>query len=208
MLTFFFSPWACSLASHIALEETGAAYEERSLAFAKDEQRSAEYLAINPRGRVPALKVGDVVLTENSAILPFIADHFPDAGLLPTDPVERARCASLIGFISSTVHPSYTHIRRPERFAEDKAVYPELISTGRKNFLANLRDLDALLAGRTWAMGDAYTVCDPYVFVMASWPQRIDLPIDDLTNLNAHRARMLARPAVQRVLEREGIKVV
>lgn len=207
MITFYYSPWACSLASHIALEETGAPYEERSLAFAKEEQRSTEYLAVNPRGRVPALSVDGVVLTENSAILPFIADRFPKARLLPADPLERARCASLIGFISSTVHPSYTHIRRPERFADDKSVHPALIETGRKNFLANLRDLDALLAGKTWAMGDAYTVCDPYVFVMASWPQRIDLPIEGLNNLVAHKKRMLERPAVRRVLEREGLNV-
>ncbi|HEY0835222.1 MAG TPA: glutathione S-transferase N-terminal domain-containing protein [Azospirillum sp.] len=205
MLTLYYSPGACSLASHIALEETGAPFEARPVILAKGEQRTPEYMAINPRARVPALRVdGGEVLTENPAILTHLARRFPEAGLLPADPLAEARCLSLMAFLSSTVHPAFAHIFRPERFADDTAAHPAIKETGRRVFFDCLKEIDGLLAGKEWVQG-SYTVCDPYLLVFYWWGMRIELPVAELANYTAHKQRMLARPAVRRAIEREGI---
>lgn len=205
MLTLYYSPGACSLASHITLEETGAPFEARRVALANGEQNTPEYRAINPRGRVPALRVDDgEVLTENPAILAYLARRFPEATLLPADPLAEARCLSMMAFLSSSVHPAFAHIFRPERFADDTAVHPALKEKGRQVFHDHLREIDGLLAGKEWAQGP-YTVCDPYLLVFYWWGMRIELPVAELANYTAHKQRMLARPAVRRAIEREGI---
>jgi len=118
MLTLYYSPGACSMASHIALEETGAAYTPQPVLIPKGEHQSPEYLkTVNPRGKVPALKTDDGILTENVAILTYLARTFPDAKLLPIDPLGTARALSHMAYLSNTVHPAFTHIMRPGRFA-------------------------------------------------------------------------------------------
>lgn len=105
---------------------------------------------INPRGKIPALRTNEGVLTENVAILTYIARTFPQAGLLPEEPIEMARCISDMAWLSSTVHPAFIHIVRPGCFATDKAAHPNLKATGRENARKLLQELDALLAGREW----------------------------------------------------------
>lgn len=203
MVTLYYSPGACSMASHIGLEESGEPYETKLVALAKGEQRSEAYLKINPRGRVPALVVGDGVLTENTAILTYLARRHPEAKLLPTDPFQEARCISTMVWFSTTVHPSFTHINRPERFAEDPAAHPTLKETGRKAFWANCQEINGLLKGKDWMMGAQYTVCDPYALVFYGWGVRIGLPMKELAAYTASKDRMLRRPAVRKILERE-----
>jgi len=130
MLTLYFSPGACSLASHIAIEETGAPYEAKLTALAKGEQRTPEYLAINPRARVPALKTEDGVITENVAILTYLAKRFPEKTLLPRDLPAEVRCISMMAWLSNTVHPGFTRVFRPERFAEDPATHEAIKKSG------------------------------------------------------------------------------
>ena len=110
MHKLYYSPGACSLASHMALEEAGADYEPVRINFAEAQQRSPEYLRINPKGRVPALAEGDRVVTENPAILRYVARLYPQAKLWPEDPYAEARCTEWLAFISSTVHPAYAHV--------------------------------------------------------------------------------------------------
>lgn len=205
MLTLYFSPGACSMASHIALEETGAKYEPHPIQLSKGEQKTEAYLKINPRGRVPALRVDDQILTENLAILFYIAKRFPEAKLLPADPLQEARCLSNMAFFSSTVHTTFAHIMRPERYSKDEAAHGNIKDTGRETFHGYLREIDSMLAGKTWMMGDQYTVCDPYALVFYWWGTRIELPTGELKNYTAHKNRMLQRPAVQRALEQEKI---
>ena len=128
MLTLYYAPGACSMASHIGLEETGAPYETRLVSFANSEQRSEAYLKINSRGRVPALSVDGAILVENTAILTYLAKKFPTAKLLPADPLAEARCISNMAWFSNTVHPSFTHINRPERFADCVRMLPKTLS--------------------------------------------------------------------------------
>jgi glutathione S-transferase len=204
MLTLFYSPGACSMASHIALEEVGAAFEGKQVALAKGEQHSPAYLKINPRGKVPALRFDDgSVLTENTAILTYIARSFPEKGLLPKEPTAEAHCISMMAWLSNSVHPAFTRIARPERFAEDPIATPSLKETGKKNFWAGLQEIDGIVAGKTWMRGETFTVCDPYALVFYGWGKRIELPVKELKSYTAWKDRMLERPAVHTVLERE-----
>lgn len=204
MLTLFYAPGACSMAAHIALEESGEKYEPKRMDLAKGEQKTPDYLKIHPLGRVPALKLDDgSPLSENTAILPFLGKRF---GLWPADPVKEGKALSVIGFFASTVHPAHAHITRPERYTEDKAAHPALQAMGKKTFHDYLKQIDGMYAGREW-LSDKYSVLDPYAFVFYTWGVKRELPVAELKNYSALKDRMLTRPAVQRVVADEGVKL-
>jgi glutathione S-transferase len=204
MLTLYFSPGACSMAAHIVLEESGEKYQSQHVHFPNGEQRSEAYLKINPQGRVPALVLDDgEPIAENTAILPYLGKRF---GLWPTDPVAEARVLSLIGFLATSVHPSVAHMWRPERYATDSAVYPQIQDMGRKTFDGYLDQIDRKLAGRQWFL-DQYSVADPYLLVFYSWGLRRGYPMQELKNFSAFKDRMLQRPAVQNILAKEKINL-
>ncbi|HXQ52776.1 MAG TPA: glutathione S-transferase family protein [Stellaceae bacterium] len=204
MLTLYYGPGACSMASHIVLEESGEKYEPYRVNLAGGEQRTPEYQKINPHGRVPALKLDDgECISENTAILPYLGKRFK---LWPTDPKGEIRALSLIGWFASTVHPAHGHVGRPERYAADPAAHASIKETGLKTFHGYLKEIDQTLAGRQW-FGDQYSVLDPYGFVFYAWGVRRELPMGELKNYTAFRDRMVARPAVQRMLEDEKQKV-
>jgi glutathione S-transferase len=204
MLTLYYAPGACSMAPHIVLEESGEKYEPRRMDLGKGEQRSEEYLKINPQGRVPALGLGNgEALSENTAILPYLGKRF---GLWPSDPIAEAKALSRIGFFAATVHVAHAHVGRPERYASDPALYPNIQEMGRKTFHGYLKQIDGMLANRQWFF-DKYSVVDPYAFIFYVWGLRRELPVAELKNYTAFKDRMLDRPAVRRVLEDEKIKV-
>jgi glutathione S-transferase len=203
MLTLFFSPGACSMASHIGIEETGASYVEKPTLLAKGEQKMEAYLKINPRGKVPALSVDGRIITENTAILTYLARTFPQANLLPADLVAEAHCIGTMAWFSNIVHPSYQHYMRPERFAADAVAHASIKETGKKAFWANLQEINSLLAGKNWMMGKQYTVVDPYALVFYSWGARSEFPVRELAAYTAWKDRMLKRPAVMKILQSE-----
>jgi len=203
MLTLYFCPGACSTASHMALEETGAQYGEKPIFLPKGEQKTETYLKINPRGKVPALDVDGKILTENTAILTYLAKTFPEKKLMPADAFEQARCLSTMAWFSNIVHPSYSHYMRPERFAADAAAQPSVKETGKKSFWANCQEIDSLLEGRDWIMGKEFSVADCYALVFYGWGLRAELPMKELANFTAFKERMLKRPAVKKVLVSE-----
>ena len=127
------------------------------------------------------------VLTENVAILTYIARSFPGANLLPEEPIEMARCLAHMAYLSNTVHPAFTHIVRPGRFATEKSVHENLKATSRANARKLPQELDAILAGKEWVLGSRYSVADPYTLVIYGWGRHHDLQ----------------RPAVRTVLVRE-----
>ena len=203
MLTLYYAPGACSLASHIVLEESGEKYEAKKVDLAGGEQRSEGYLKINPLGRVPALKLDNgEPLTENTAILPFLGKRF---GLWPKDANAEAKAMSTIGFFATNVHPAHAHVGRPERYTDDTSAYPGIKDKGLKTFHGHLKQIDGMLAGREW-LSDGYSVLDPYALVFYSWGLRRELPMAELKNYTAHKDRMLKRPAAARVVEDEKIK--
>ncbi len=200
MLTLYYAPGACSLAAHIVLEESGETYTPRLVDFSKSEQRSEAYLKLNPLGRVPVLGLDDgQPLAENTAILPYLGKRF---GLWPVDPLTEARALSLIGFFAASVHPAHAHVSRPERYAADPTVFPALKQRGLETFHGYLKQIDGMLADRTWFL-EKYSVIDPYAFVFYTWGIRRELPVRELKNYTAFKDRMLTRPAVRRIVEAE-----
>jgi glutathione S-transferase len=208
MLTLYYSPGACSLAPHIALEEAGATYALQLVSIPKREQQDPEYLNVNPRGKIPALRTDDGVLTENVAILTYIVRTFPQARLLPEEPIGMARCISHMAWLSNTVHPAFTHIVRPGRFATDESAQENVKATGRENAWKLLQELDRLLGGQQWVLGSRYSVADPYSLVIYGWGKLNRMPVEELKSYTAFKGRMLQRPAARRVLEREESRLL
>jgi glutathione S-transferase len=204
MLTLYYAAGACSLAAHIVLEESGEKYEARKLDLSKGEQRTPEFLKIHPLGRVPALLLDDgKPLTENTAILPYMGRRFK---MWPTDPVADAQALSVIGFFAASVHPAHGHIGRPERYATDKAAHANIQETGKKSFTGYLEQIDGMYAGREW-LGDKYSVLDPYALVFYSWGVKRELGVQQMKSYSAAKDRMMQRPAVRRIIEKEGVKL-
>lgn len=204
-LRLFYAPGACSLAPHIALEETGQPFTPVRVDTKGGEHRRPSFLRINPKARVPALAVDDWVLTENPAILQFVARSCPDVALWPNDAKNQARAAEWLAWIASTVHVAYAHVRRAERYATSEAGLQDVRDTGRAASLTLWRDVDARLDTGPWAMGEQYTAVDPYLLVFWQWGagQVLGFDMDQFPRWTAHARRMLERPAVQRALERE-----
>ena len=204
MLKLYYAPGACSLAAHIVLEESGEKYDLQRIDLAQGEQKTEAYLKIHPQGRVPALQLeSGENITENTAILPYLGKRF---GLWPSDPVAEARALSLIGLFAASVHPAHAHISRPERYASDAGLFPNIQATGRTAFHGYLAQIDRLLQQRQW-LSDQYSVLDPYALTFYAWGVRRELPVADMTHYRAFKDRMLARPAVARVLADEKVKV-
>ncbi len=203
MLTLYFSPGACSLASHIGLEETGAPYEAKPILLAKGQQRTEEYQKINPRGKVPALSVDGKILVENTAILTYVARRFPEKKLMPPDPAEEARGIGTMCWFSSIVHPSYQRVNRPERFAEGEAAHAGVKENGRKSFWANCQEIDSMFRGNEWIMGSDYTLVDPYALVFYGWGVRGGFPMKELSAYTAWQERMMKRPTVKKTVDAE-----
>lgn len=203
MMTLYFNPGACSLASHIGLEESGAPYETKPILLAKGQQRTEAYLKINPRGKVPALSVDGKVLVENTAILTYLARKFPDKKLMPADPTEEARCIGTMCWFSSVVHPSYSRFHRPARFAEEESAYAAVETSGRKSFWAGLQEIDSMIDGNDWIMGKEFTVVDGYALVFYGWGERSGFPMKELSSYTAWQQRMMQRPTVKKCVERE-----
>jgi glutathione S-transferase len=204
MLKLFYAPNTCALASHVALEEAGAEYESVRLSFADEDQRKPQYLAINPKARVPSVVTGDGVLTETPAILAFIAQSFPEAKLAPlSDPFAFARVQAFNSYLCSTVHVAHAHRVRGYRWADD----PAAIEAMKKKVPASVADCFGLiertmLAG-PWVMGEAYTICDPYLFTLAQWLEADGVDLARLPKIREHRSRVSDRPAVRKALAEE-----
>lgn len=203
-MLFYYAPGACSMASHIVLEEVGAAFTPMLVDFDKKEQHSAEYAKINPRKRVATLIVDGRTMTEEIALLVYLARRFQEPRLLPDEPWALGECLSFMSFIASFVHVAVGHIARPERYSYEADVFESLIRKGKDDFWAQLQEIDTFLKGKQWAMGDDYTVCDPYLLVVYRWGLKLKMPIGTLAELGRFNRQMLERPAVQRVYAREG----
>ena len=206
MIKLHYSPGACSLAPHIALEETGAEFEARRVAIAEGDNRKPDYLAVNPHGFVPALEADGEAITENVAVLTYIASRFPEARLLPfEDPIALARALSRMAFLSSSVHIAFAQLWRPGRFTADESVHRQIIAGGRERILRYFAEIDARLSESAWLAGDEMTLADPAVLVFFRWGNRIGLDMSCYPHWTAHSRRRLERPAVRRALAREGL---
>lgn len=201
--TLFYSPGACSLASHIALEETGRPYRAVETLLSKNQHQTPEYLAVNPRGRVPALAVDGRVITENTAILAWVASAYPEAGLLPDELIARMQCIAQMAWFSNTPHIFQRARFRPHRFVDREELYGDIRAKAVSSYWESMQEVDALIGDKPWMMGDAYTVVDPYALVFYGWGTTNGLPMHELANYTRHKTQMFERPAVRTVIERE-----
>ncbi len=210
MLKLYYAPNACSLAPHIALNEAGATYEAAAVDTRGGEQRSPAYLAINPKARVPSLVTDRGILTEVPVLLGFIARSHPEAKLAPTDGFEFFQMQSFNTYLASTIHITFAHIFRPERYADSEAAKADMRAKAPKSLLEQFQLVESQLSdGREWVHGAQYTVSDPYLYVFARWFAREGVgSIAALPRIKAHRDRMQARPQVLKTLGQEGLKPV
>ena len=205
MLTLFYAPNTCALATMIALEEAGADYALSRIDFGRTEQRSPDFLTLNPKGRVPALVTPRGVLTETPALLLFVAQSYPQAGLAPLDdPFALARVQDVNSYLCSTVHVAHAHRMRGYRWADEEAALEAMRRKVPQAVFDAFKVIeDGMLAG-PWVMGDRYTISDPYLFTLAQWLEADGVDPARLPRIAEHCRRMAARPAVQRALAREA----
>jgi glutathione S-transferase len=206
MLKLYYAANSCALATHVVLEEVGADYSTQRIEFAKEQQKSPEFLKINPKGRVPALVTERGILTETPAMLVYVAQSFPAAGLAPmADAFAFARMQSFNSYLCSHLHVAHAHRMRGHRWvgADDAhsiaAMQRKVPETVGGAFEMIERDM---LEG-PWVMGDTYTICDPYLFTLAQWMEKDGVDLARVPRVVDHRRRMLERPAVKKAIAEE-----
>lgn len=206
MFTLFYTPHTCSLATHIALAEAGAPYALKRVDFARSEQTSPDYLALNPKGRVPALATERGVLTETPAMLAFVAQSFPAARLAPfEDPFALAEIQAFNSYLCSTVHVAHAHRVRGRRWVDDEAAIEAMRRKVPESVGACFELIERTMFRGPWVMGEQYTICDPYLFTLAQWMPSDGVDPARFPKLLGHGERMRARPAVARALAEEAV---
>ncbi len=205
MLKLYYTPGTCALASHIALQEAGAAYTAERIDFKTNQQNSPEYLAINPKGRVPSLVTERGVLTETPAMLVFIAQSFPQARLAPLDDAFAfAQAQAFNSYLCSTLHVSHAHRMRGHRWATEETSFADMKRMVPRTVAAGFALIEHKMFKGPWVMGETYTICDPYLFTLSGWLEGDGVDIATLPKVADHRRRMAERPAVQKVLAEES----
>lgn len=207
MLKLYYAPGTCALAPHIALQDVGADYRAINVDFAKEGQKQAEYLAINPKARVPALVTDRGILTETPALLLYIAQCYREAGLAPLDDAfALAEAQAFNSYLCSTVHVAHAHGGRGHRWADDPAAIAAMRAKVPETVAECFDLIDRTMIKGPWVLGDAYSMCDPYLFTVTRWLDRDGVDRTSLPNVDAHFKRMSERPAVRRVLALHGAK--
>jgi glutathione S-transferase len=185
----------------------------REVSVARGENLAPAYLAVNPKGRVPALVIPgeESVLTEVPAILTFLARRHPGADMLPNaSPIDEARCHEWLAWLTGWVHGvGYGALWRPGRFADDASLHPAIGAKGGRTVESAYGQIEEELAdGRRWAIGNSYTIVDPFLLVLYRWGNRIEMPMrSNYPAWTALTDRMLERPAVRRAMDAERVTI-
>ena len=200
-MKLYYSPGACSLSPHIVSRELGMAVELKKV-NTKDKtiEGGGDFRKVNPKGYVPALELDNgQVLTEGPAIVQYLADQKPDAGLAPKNgSIERYKLQEWLNFITSELHKGFTPLFKPNTPEDYKPVAKENVS-------ARLDWLDQQLAGKDYLTGKGFTVADAYLFTVVNWTKFVGIDLAKWPNLSAYVARVAARPKVQEALKAEGL---
>jgi len=204
-MKLYYEKGTCALASHIALEEAGAEYSTVRVDFAVQEQRSADYLAINPKARVPSLVTDRGILSETPAMLAFVAQSFPKARLAPLDdPFRFAEVQAFNSYLCSTVHVAHAHRTRGTRWVDDPAAIEAMKRKVPDSVGACFDLIERKMLQGPWVMGESYTICDPYLFTLAQWLEADGIDPARFPKVKAHRDRMSVRPAVRKAVVAEA----
>ena len=207
MLTFYYAPGTCALASHLALEYAGAPHEAVRLDFRKQEQRSPEFLRVNPKGRVPALATDRGVLTETPAILQYIAQSFPEAKLAPLDDAFLlAKMNEFNSYLCSTVHVNHAHRVRGYRWveAEDEAALAAMKKKVSQTMAESFTLIEEKMLKGPWVLGERFSTSDLYLTTLTRWLEGDGVDVKRFPNVADHLARMDAQPQVRKVLALHG----
>jgi glutathione S-transferase len=205
MYTLYYAPGSCSMVVNMLLEELAVPFEAVRLDIEKREHRTPEFLAINARGKVPALVTPEGVLTECMAICEMLCDrHGGDALLGRPGSATRARTIEAMATLATEIHPLFNRFFHPDDFSPEPKVQAAVKAHGVEKLLAWFREQDVSLAGDYWSGNGAPTVADHYFAVIARWGRWLDPPATRMKNIEPFLHRMAARPAVSRALAREG----
>jgi glutathione S-transferase len=206
MLKLFYAAHTCSLATHIALEDAGADYTVARIEFAKEQQKSADYLKINPKARVPALVTDRGILTETPAMLAYVAQSFPAAKLAPLDDAFAfAEVQAFNAYLCSSLHVAHAHRMRGYRWvdANDKAALAAMQRKVPESVTEGFALVEREMLKGPWVMGERYTICDPYLFTLAQWLEADGVDPARLPKVIDHRRRMSERVAVKKAIAEE-----
>lgn len=208
MMKFYYAPHTCALASHIALEEAGADYEAIRVDFKTNQQQSPDYLAINPKGRVPSLVTTRGVISETPAILAYIAATHPASGLAPLDDsFAFAEVQAFNSYLCSTVHPGHSHGIKGARWVDDPAAHEAMKAKVQQNMTDYFGVIENRMFRGPWVMGDAYSIADAYLFTISSWLKQDKVDIENFPRVADHFKRMKERPAVAKAVADERATV-
>jgi glutathione S-transferase len=205
VLTFYHSTGlSCSIATHIALEEAKADYKAVPVDLSAGDQRKPEFLKLNPKARVPVLVTPQGPLTENVALLYYIAQTHPAANLAPADPYQLAKMQAFNAYLASTVHVAHAHKVRGSRWTDDAAA----IESMKAKVAQNMTDCASVIENdyleSPWVMGKTYTVADPYLYIITVWMKGDGVDLSRFPKLTAHFAAMNERAAVKKVMANYG----
>ncbi len=201
-IVLYYAPITCALAPYITLTEADAKFEVRPLNMRKDQHKSAEYLKINPKHKVPLLVVDGKVLSESTAIQICIARTYPQARLLPADPWQELKAISLLSWCSSGIHPFLARINSPPRVCDVPGADESVRRLAASQLFENYKIADDLLAGREYFF-DHFTAADAHFFWTFRRGALFDLDLSGFANCMAHFERMKTRPSVQKLLAYE-----
>lgn len=212
MMKLYFGPGACSFVPHVGLEAikaaTGADFETQTVKLHKGEQQSPEYLALNPLGLVPVLVVDNEPLSQIVAICDYLDRRYPQAGLLPAEPWRRAQAMSTFAWMNNTVHPTFTHIFRPAKFAEGEAAQAEVKRTALAMFRDQLEQIQGLTKKASpFLVGDKLSFVDAYALVFMRWGGLAGIDPASFPAYKAYVERIATEPAIAAAMAREGIKL-
>ena len=206
-MKLYYVPGACSLAPHIILEEMGIPYTAQKLSFEDDSLNRPEYSKINPMHAVPALALQDgTVITETSAIMQYIAEQKPSTNLVPrAGTIERTKQQQYLNFVTSELHPTFGLLWSAETFVKDEKARVDFTNNVKQKIADRLEVFNNWLNGKTYLMGEQFTVADAYAFTVISWSKYVDVKIDRYSNIPGYLSRVAERPAVLRTLKNEGL---
>lgn len=203
-MKLYYSPGACSLADHIALEWIGKPYE--AVAVSSEQRKTPEYRKINPAGAVPALEHEGWALTQNSAILGYLADTNPEAGLGGDgSPRSRAEVNKWLALVNADIHPAFRPLFGSNAFLEDAAMIDKTKDAARASLRTLYERVDGQLGANEWIAGNKRSIADPYLYVTTRWAKGQDVDLSGLDHLERHFKAMQADPGVQRALKQEGL---
>ena len=206
-MKLYYSPGACSFAPHIVLEEIGKPYEVELVSTMDGSTRKDQYLSLNPKGRVPLLIDGEHVITEVSAIMSYLALNNPDLNLIDTAPLQLTRTIEWMNWLATIHTQVIAQNWRSQRFTDEASAFEGIQGKGMEGLVETCNQINSKMENRNWAVGEQYSIADPYLLVFFRWGNRLGQNMRQFQHWTDHAERMEKKSAVQRVLQAEGISL-